>query len=93
MDANDTDNPERGDKAEQRKPETPWRDAWHDVAPHLDLGWRLVGAAGGPPALGWGVDLALNTTPVFVMVGSLLAVISVGYIVKELYHEGEPPKK
>ena len=39
------------------------RKVLRDVAPYLDLGWRLAGTAAFPPLLGFGLDLWLHTTP------------------------------
>jgi len=43
--------------------------ALRDVAPYLDLGWRLAGTAAGPPILGFFADLWLQTTPWLLLVG------------------------
>jgi len=43
--------------------------ALRDVAPYLDLGWRLVGTTAGPPGVGFIVDLWLQSTPWFLLGG------------------------
>lgn len=40
-----------------------WARALRDIAPYLDLGWRLAATTAGPPVLGLVVDLWLDTTP------------------------------
>lgn len=37
--------------------------ALRDIAPYLDLGWRLAGTAAFPPLLGLALDLWLETAP------------------------------
>ena len=48
-----------------------WADALRDVAPYLDLGWRVAGAAAVPPTLGYGVDAWAGTLPWGVVVGAV----------------------
>jgi len=43
--------------------------ALRDVAPYLDLGWRLAGTTAGPPVLGFFADLWLETTPWLLLTG------------------------
>jgi hypothetical protein len=47
-----------------------WLAALRDVAPYLDLGWRLAGAAAFPPLIGYAVDAWLGTLPWGVLVGA-----------------------
>jgi hypothetical protein len=49
-----------------------WVSALRDVAPYLDLGWRLAGAAAGPPLLGHLVDSLWGTTPWGILVGAVV---------------------
>ncbi len=51
---------------------TALRKALRDIAPYLDLGWRLAGTAAFPPLLGLGLDLWLQTTPWMLLGGSVL---------------------
>ena len=46
--------------------------AMRDVAPYLDLGWRLAGSAAFPPLIGIAVDVWLGTLPWGLLVGSVL---------------------
>jgi hypothetical protein len=55
-----------------------WKKALREMAPYLDLGWRLAGAAAGPPLLGhFLVDAWAGTTPWGLLGGSLLGVATV----------------
>lgn len=48
-----------------------WTEALRDMAPYLDLGWRLAGSAAGPPILGYLViDVWLGTTPWGLLIGA-----------------------
>ena len=67
--------------AEEDRPEAssgPWADwarAYREVAPYLDLGWRIVGAAAFPPLIGYGADLALGTVPWGVLMGAAVGLM------------------
>jgi hypothetical protein len=55
-----------------------WKRALREMAPYLDLGWRLAGAAAGPPLLGhFLVDVWWGTTPWGLLGGAVLGVASV----------------
>lgn len=55
-----------------------WKTALREMAPYLDLGWRLAGAAAGPPLLGhFLVDAWFSTTPWGLLGGSALGVAAV----------------
>lgn len=73
--------------------ENPWREALRDVAPHLDLGWRLVSAVVGPALLGWALDGALHTSPWGLLLGSGLGLAGAAYILVSLYHTPSSPNK
>lgn len=68
-----SDNPD--EESSQSSPEpasesdSAWGRALRDVAPYLDLGWRLAGTTAGPPLLGFFADLWLQTTPWLLLVG------------------------
>lgn len=50
-----------------------WLEAVRDVAPYLDLGWRLAGSAAFPPLLGYfAIDAWLGTTPWGLLSGCVL---------------------
>jgi len=56
----------------------PWADwarGYREIAPYLDLGWRIVGAAAFPPILGYGADLVLDTLPWGVLVGAGIGLV------------------
>lgn len=53
-----------------------WMDALRDVAPYLDLGWRVAGAAAFPPIAGWGVDWGLGTAPWGLLIGAGLGLVA-----------------
>lgn len=40
-----------------------WMRALREVAPYLDLGWRVAGTAAFPPLIGVALDTWLQTTP------------------------------
>ena len=55
-----------------------WKRALREMAPYLDLGWRLAGAAAGPPLLGhFLVDTWWGTTPWGLLGGAVLGLASV----------------
>ncbi|MFB6279331.1 MAG: AtpZ/AtpI family protein [Salinibacter sp.] len=66
-----------------------WGRALRDVAPYLDLGWRLAATTAGPPGLGLIVDLWLQTTPWFLLGGCVVGLTGAGLLLKRL--QGEPP--
>jgi hypothetical protein len=52
-----------------------WMSALRDMAPYLDLGWRLAVSVAGPPILGHLlVDQFLGTTPWGVLIGAGIGV-------------------
>jgi len=54
-----------------------WMAALRDVAPYLDLGWRLAVSAAAPPLLGhFLVDYWLGTTPWGILGGAALGITS-----------------
>jgi len=56
----------------------PWRKALQDIAPYLDLGWRLAGVAAFPPLLGAFVDVQFQTTPWGLFVGATVGLVGAG---------------
>ncbi len=65
-----------------------WVKALREMAPYLDLGWRLAGATAGPPLLGYFlVDLWFGTTPWGVLVGAVLGLAAAGLQLKKLQDE------
>lgn len=65
-----------------------WMKALREMAPYLDLGWRLAGATAGPPLLGYFlVDLWFGTTPWGVLVGAALGFAAAGLQLKKLQDE------
>jgi hypothetical protein len=52
-----------------------WSRALRDVAPYLDLGWRLAGTTAFPPLLGFGLDLWLQTTPWMLLGGCAVGLL------------------
>lgn len=49
-----------------------WAKAFREVAPYLDLGWRLAGAAAFPPLLGVAFDVWWDTAPWGLLLGCVL---------------------
>ena len=45
-----------------------------DIAPYLDLGWRLAGAAAFPPLIGAFIDGQFQTAPWGVLTGALIGI-------------------
>jgi hypothetical protein len=65
-----------------------WKKALREMAPYLDLGWRLAGAAAGPPLLGhFLVDVWFGTTPWGLLGGSVLGVATVVVQLRTLQDE------
>lgn len=67
-DGQDEDRPESSDTSAA----SAFAKAMRDVAPYLDLGWRLAGSAAFPPLIGVGLDLWLGTLPWGLLAGSVL---------------------
>jgi hypothetical protein len=63
------------------------RKALRDVAPYLDLGWRLAGTAAFPPLLGLALDLWLQTTPWMLSGGAILGLLAAVLQLKRLQEE------
>jgi hypothetical protein len=64
-----------------------WMTALRDVAPYLDLGWRLAGAAAFPPLIGYAVDVWLETLPWGVLVGAAVGMATALVQLRRLQHE------
>lgn len=64
-----------------------WRRALRDVAPYLDLGWRLAGTTAFPPLLGYALDVWLQTVPWFLLGGCVLGLS--GAIVQLIHLQAE----
>jgi hypothetical protein len=65
-----------------------WGRALRDIAPYLDLGWRLAATTAGPPGLGLVVDLWLHTTPWCLLGGCVVGLTGAVLQLKRL--QGEP---
>lgn len=80
------------DSNEERPPRaaTDWS-AWtatlRDITPYLDLGWRLVGAAAGPPVIGYAVDVGLGTSPWGLLLGGGIGLVGAGVQLVRLQEE------
>lgn len=79
--------PSEGDRSNGGK--AAWMRALRDVAPYLDLGWRLAGTAAFPPLLGYGVDLWLGTTPGFLLGGCVVGLAGAVLQLRSLLHDFE----
>lgn len=65
-----------------------WTDALRDMAPYLDLGWRLAGAAAFPPILGYlAVDVWFGTTPWGLLTGAALGLAAALLQLKHLQED------
>lgn len=67
--------------------ESAWGRALRDIAPYLDLGWRLAGTTAGPPGLGLIIDLWLQTTPWFLLGGCVVGLAAAVLQLKRLQGE------
>ncbi|PSQ87859.1 MAG: hypothetical protein BRD43_05425 [Bacteroidetes bacterium QS_4_64_154] len=63
------------------------RKALRDIAPYLDLGWRLAGTASFPPLLGFGLDLWLHTTPWMLFGGCVVGLLGAVLQLNRLQNE------
>lgn len=65
-----------------------WVDAVRDMAPYLDLGWRLAGSAAFPPLIGYfAVDAWWGTTPWGLLTGCVLGLAAAGLQLKRLQED------
>lgn len=78
--------PEKGDRASGAT--GAWTRALGDVAPYLDLGWRLAGTAAFPPLIGFAFDLWLDTTPWLLLGGCIFGLAGAGVQLKRLQADG-----
>lgn len=65
----------------------PWRSALQDIAPYLDLGWRLAGVAAFPPLIGALVDVQFQTAPWGLFVGATVGLVGAGLQLWRLQEE------
>jgi hypothetical protein len=80
--------PSRPSPADDRGGLSDWTAALRDVAPYLDLGWRLAAAAAGPPLIGHLlVDYWLGTTPWGVLAGAALGAAAAALQLRRLQEE------
>lgn len=65
-----------------------WMDALREVAPYLDLGWRLAGSAAFPPLIGYFlIDEWLGTTPWALLIGCAVGLAAAGLQLKQLQED------
>jgi len=85
----DSPEDEQASSAERESSEgkSAWGRALRDIAPYLDLGWRLAGITAGPPGLGLIVDLWLQTTPWFLLGGCVVGLAGAVLQLKRLQGE------
>ena len=87
----DTGPDEDGSEPPERRPRSgglsDWLEALRDVAPYLDLGWRLAGATAFPPLIGYAIDVWLGTLPWGVLVGAGVGLASAGVQLRRLQHD------
>lgn len=86
-DRGEEDEPPRSSDEDPSGDGTALRKAFRDIAPYLDLGWRLAGTAAFPPLLGLGLDLWLQTTPWMLFGGSVLGLLGAVLQLKRLQEE------
>ena len=68
-----------------------WTTTLRDITPYLDLGWRLMGAAAGPPIIGYAVDAGLGTSPWGLLLGGGIGLIGAGVQLVRLQDEFTRP--
>lgn len=83
----DSPEDERPSSAGSSGGESAWGRALRDIAPYLDLGWRLAATTAGPPGLGLLVDLWLQTTPWFLLGGCVVGLAGAVLQLKRLQGE------
>lgn len=66
-----------------------WSNALRDVAPFLDLGWRIAATVALPPLVGYAVDVAMGTLPWGALVGCVLGLLATGVLLAYLGPEME----
>lgn len=86
--------PDEGDERSDRRSHAgglaAWTDALRDMAPYLDLGWRLAGTAALPPILGYfAIDVGLGTAPWGVLSGAGIGFAAALLQLKRLQQEFE----
>lgn len=64
-----------------------WTKAFREVAPYLDLGWRLAGAAALPPLLGVAFDVWWQTAPWGLLVGCGLGLSAAFLQLKDVHDD------
>lgn len=64
-----------------------WTRALRDVAPYLDLGWRIMGATAAPVLVGAAFDYGLGTGPWGVLVGAGVGILSAGLLLVRIGHQ------
>ena len=84
MDEARDDDRTRSSEGPSSEDESSWGRVLRDVAPYLDLGWRLAGTAAGPPVLGLVIDLWLQTTPWMLLVGCAFGLSGAVLLLKRL---------
>lgn len=52
-----------------------WTATLRDITPYIDLGWRLMAAAAGPPVIGFAVDAGMGTDPWGLLVGGGIGLV------------------
>lgn len=64
-----------------------WTATLRDITPYLDLGWRLMGAAAGPPMIGYATDAGLGTSPWGLLLGGGVGLVGAGVQLVRLQDE------
>lgn len=64
-----------------------WNKAFREVAPYLDLGWRLAATAAVPPLLGYGIDVWIHTFPWGILLGCGVALAATVVLLKQIGDE------
>lgn len=65
-----------------------WTKALREVAPYLDLGWRLAASTAGPPLIGYFfIDAWFGTTPWALLGGCVVGLAAAGVQLKRLQND------
>ena len=58
-----------------------------DIAPYLDVGWRLAGAAAFPPLIGAFIDVQFQTAPWGGLTGALIGGVGAALQLRRIQQE------
>jgi len=83
----DRSGPSQSEQEDSSEGDGPWRGALRDIAPYLDLGWRIMGVAAFPPLIGAYIDWQFQITPWGLFVGASIGLVGAGLQLRRLQQE------